>query len=61
MTNDSKRSIRKLIKRLQKLRDRLAHAQDIRGDDWKDTISLAEKAEAFLIAIEDFKVTPKAI
>jgi hypothetical protein len=61
LMNDSKRSIRKLIKRLQKLRDRLAHAQDIRGDDWKDTISLAEKAEAFLIAIEDFKVTPKAV
>ena len=45
---DSKGRAESFFGRLEKFRDRLAHAQDIVRGNWRDLPELVEKAEAVL-------------
>lgn len=45
---DSRRQVEEVGKRLEKLRNNLAHSQDIIADDWDTVVALAENLESVL-------------
>jgi hypothetical protein len=49
----SRRSLEDVIKRLESLRNNLAHAQDIVTTDWKTIVELSENLEQILVGQQD--------
>lgn len=52
----SKTALESLLRELEKLRNNLAHAQDVITGNWPDIVDLTSSAEAFLKRCEDFRV-----
>ena len=49
---DSKSSFRSTLEKIEKLRNNLAHSQDILGEEWVKLVDLAERVEALLANLE---------
>ena len=49
----SRRRFEDVIKRLESLRNNLAHAQDILTSDWKTIVELSENLEEILVGTQD--------
>ena len=50
----SRESCDRFLKKLEDLRNNLAHAQDIISENWPDIIDIARDAENFLHKCEEF-------
>jgi anion-transporting ArsA/GET3 family ATPase len=56
----SEEEMDQLLKKLENLRNELAHSQDIITGNWPEVVELAEEAEELLIKCEEAAITDEA-